>query len=50
MTNLGSAQINIQLKNGKLTVRHTNENGEILFQKDAIPQTWDAIWNGIIND
>ena len=47
MARLGSAQINIELKNNKIIVRHTNTNGDILFSKEADNNTWQSIWNAI---
>lgn len=43
----GSAQINIELKDGIITVRHTHPLGDILYTKDAKPGDWDKIWEAI---
>lgn len=40
----GSAAIHVELLSGVITVRHTNENGIILFVGEVPAGTWDAIW------
>ena len=43
----GAAQICITLSDGVITVRHTHESGDILFQKNAFTGDWDRIWIAI---
>lgn len=44
---VGAAQINIELTNSVITVRHTNENGNVLFKKNAVKGDWNKIWKAI---
>jgi len=43
----GHSQINVEMKNGMITVRHTNETGEVLFSKRATNETWLAMFDAI---
>lgn len=43
----GSAQINIELKDSIITVRHTHPKGDILYTKEAADGDWDKIWEAI---
>lgn len=47
MKERGSAQINIELKNGVITVRHTHPLGDILYTRDAKLGDWNKIWEVI---
>ena len=43
----GHSQINVEMKNGMITVRHTNETGKVLFTKRATNETWLAMFDAI---
>ena len=43
----GAAQICIRFKDGKIIVTHTDENGPILFEKEAKTGDWDKLWSVI---
>ena len=39
----GGASLHFELRGGMLTVRHSDEEGEILLQGTALEGVWDAI-------
>lgn len=43
----GAAQINIELSDGKVTVRHTDQDGSMLMEAKAYTGYWDNLWNAI---
>lgn len=43
----GAAQICITLEDSIITVRHTDKNGLVLFEKEAVAGDWDRIWEAI---
>ena len=43
-TEKGSAAMHIDLTDGKITVRHTHNDGVILHQGYAPEGTWNALW------
>ena len=40
----GCAAMHIDLTDGKITVRHSHNDGVILHQGEAQEGTWNAIW------
>jgi hypothetical protein len=46
MTNLGSAKLVVELKDGFLTVHH-GQSGDLLVKKPADKDTWDTIFNSL---
>lgn len=43
----GAAAIHINLQDGEITVRHTTNKGQLLYQKIATAGDWDRIWGAI---
>lgn len=43
----GAAQINIELSDGKVKVRHTSEHGVLLMEAKAYTGYWDNLWEAI---
>jgi len=48
MSRLGAASIKIELKDGIITVYHGTD-GNVLKQFRANENSWDTIWQGILN-
>ena len=43
----GAAEISVKLEDGEITVRHTDNTGEILYQGFANEGAWAKIWTAI---
>lgn len=43
-TERGAAQINIELSDSKIIVRHTNEKGDILLERNVTEGFWGKLW------
>jgi len=43
----GAAQINVELSDGVVTVRHTTVNGEILMVSKAYDGYWGNLWRAL---
>jgi len=43
----GGAQINIRLIDGKMIVRHTNQEGVLLHERNCYDGEWDELWEFI---
>lgn len=43
----GGAQINIRLRDGKMIVRHTNQEGVLLHERNCFNGEWDELWEFI---
>lgn len=46
----GAAAVNIELRNGIITVRHSSPEGEVLLEGDAEAGSWEKLFDLLEND